>query len=162
MHELRVPFETAALGGAMSLSVNERAIDVKIPAGVSEGQTLRLQGQGPGGADLLLKILIDVHPFFKREGNDLVLTAPITVAEAVLGAKVDVPTLDGAKLTVKIPAGASSGARLRLRGKGIKGGDQYVEIKIVAPASIDDESRKLMEDFALRNPQRPRTGAPWE
>ena len=72
------------------------------------------------------------------------------------------PTLDGAKLTVKIPPGTSSGSRLRLRGKGIKGGDQYVELKIVAPANIDDASRKLMEDFANRNPQQPRSGPPWE
>lgn len=158
---LRVPFETAVLGGTMSLSVNDRAIDVRIPAGVNEGQTLRLQGQGPGGADLMLKIEIGSHAFFRREGNDLVITAPVTVAEAVLGSKIDVPTLQGEKLTVKIPAGASSGSRLRLRGKGINGGDQYVEIKIVAPSNIDDESRKLMEQFAERNRQQPRSGPPW-
>jgi curved DNA-binding protein len=161
VHELSVPFETACLGGTISLSVNDRAIDVKIPVGVDEGQTLRLQGQA-GGADLLLKIHIEPHPYFKREGKDLVIATPITIAEAVLGAKIDVPTLDGAKLTVKVPAGASSGARLRLRGKGIKGGDQYVELKIVAPPKVDDESRKLMEEFAERNPQQPRTGPPWE
>lgn len=159
---LRVPFETAVLGGTMSLSVNDRAIDVRIPAGVNEGQTLRLQGQGPGGADLLLKIEIGSHAFFRREGNDLIITAPVTIAEAVLGAKIDVPTLQGEKLTMKIPAGASSGSRLRLRGKGVNGGDQYVEIKIVAPPKIDDESRTLMEQFAQRNPQQPRSGPPWE
>jgi DnaJ-class molecular chaperone len=105
---------------------------------------------------------IDAHPYFKREGNDLLITAPISVAEAVLGAKIDVPTLAGDKLTVKVPAGTSSGGRLRLRGKGIKGGDQYVEIKIVAPAPADDKSRQLMEEFARLNPQQPRTGPPWE
>jgi len=161
-HDLRVPFDTAALGGTMSLTVNDRSIDVKIPAGVEEGQTLRLQGQAPGGGDLLLKMRVEAHPYFRREGNDLILAVPVTIGEAVLGAKVDIPTLDGAKLTVKIPAGASSGSRLRLRGKGIKGGDQFVEIKIVAPAKIDDESRKLIEDFVVRNPQNPRVGAPWE
>lgn len=161
-HDLRVSFETAVLGGSIPLAVNGRNIDVKIPAGVDEGQTLRLQGQGPGGADLMLKIRLDTHHYFQREGNDLVITVPITIAEAVLGAKIDVPTLEGAKLTVKIPAGTSSGGRLRLRGKGIKGGDQYVEIKIVAPASVDAESAKLMGDFAQRNPQQPRTGPPWE
>jgi curved DNA-binding protein len=162
VHELHVPFDTAVLGGSLSLAVNDRNIDVKIPAGVAEGQTMRLQGQGPGGADLLLKIRIDPHPYFRREGNDLVITAPITIAEAVLGAKIDVPTLDGGKLTVKVPAGASSGGRLRLRGKGIRGGDQYVEIKIVAPTAADEPSRKLMEEFAQRNPQKPRSGPPWE
>ena len=161
MHELRVPFETAALGGTISLSVDGRSIDVKIPAGVEEGKSLRLQGQA-GGADLLLKIFIDPHRHFQREGNNLVIATPITVAEAVLGTKIDVPTLDGAKLTVKIPPGTSSGSRLRLRGKGIKGGDQYVEIKIAAPSNIDDESRKLMTEFSERNPQQPRSGPPWE
>ncbi len=160
-HDLRVAFETAVLGGSISLDVNGRNIDVKIPAGIDEGQSLRLQGQGPGGADLLLKISIDAHPHLRREGNDLVITAPITIAEAVLGAKVDVPTIDGAKLTVKVPPGASSGSRLRLRGKGIKGGDQFVEIKIIAPPNVDAESRKLMEDFSQRNPQNPRSGSPW-
>lgn len=159
---LRVPFETAVLGGTMSLSVNNRAIDVTIPAGIREGQSLRVAGQGPGGADLLLKIEIAPHAHFRREGNDLVITAPVSIAEAVLGGKIDVPTLQGEKLTVKIPAGASSGSRLRLRGKGVNGGDQYVELKIVAPPKIDDESRTLMEQFAQRNPQQPRTGAPWE
>jgi curved DNA-binding protein len=159
---LRVPFETAVLGGAMSLSVNDRVIEVTIPAGIREGQSLRMAGQAPGGADLLLKIEIEPHHFFRREGNDLIIIAPVTIAEAVLGAKIDVPTLQGEKLTVKIPAGASSGNRLRLRGKGVNGGDQYVELKIVAPPKIDDESRTLMEQFAQRNPQNPRSGAPWE
>jgi curved DNA-binding protein len=161
-HELRVPFETAILGGKISLSINGRAIDVTIPAGVEEGKSLRLQGQGPGGADLMLKIQIQPHPYFRREGNNLLITVPITIAEAVLGAKIDVPTLDGAKLTVKVPAGTSSGNRLRLRGKGVKGGDQFVELKVVIPPSLDDESRKLIEQFAQRNQHNPRTGPPWE
>ncbi len=161
-HDLSVPFETAVLGGTLSLSINDRAIDVRIPAGVEEGQSLRLQGQGPGGADLLLQIRIEAHHFFKREGNNLVIVTPITIAEAVLGAKIDVPTLEGTKLTVKVPASTSSGARLRLRGKGVKGGDQFVEIKIVAPPPVDDRSRALMEEFAQRNPQLPRSGPPWQ
>jgi DnaJ-class molecular chaperone len=161
LHELDVPFQTAALGGTISLSIDGREVDVKIPAGIDDGQTLRLQGQGPGGADLHLKMRLGSHPFFKREGHDLTITAPISVAEAVLGTKIDVPTLDGEKLTMKIPPGASSGARLRLRGKGIKGGDQYVEIKIVTP-KVDDRSRELMEEFAKLNPQNPRSGSPWE
>ena len=79
----------------------------------------------------------------------------------MLGGKIDVPTLAGDKLTVKVPPGASSGGRLRLRGKGIKGGDQYVEIKIVAPPAVDEKSRQLMEEFANLNPQQPRSGSPW-
>ena len=162
-HEIRIPFETAALGGTIAITIDGQTIEVKVPAGMEEGKSLRLEGQGPGQADLFLKIArIDAHPYFKREGNDLVITAPITVAESVLGAKIDVPTLDGVKLTVPVPAGTSSGRRLRLRGKGIKGGDQYVEIKIVAPPSIDDKSRQLMEEFARLNPHKPRSGPPWD
>jgi DnaJ-class molecular chaperone len=160
-HPLPVPFATAVLGGTMSLNVDGRNIDVKIPAGVEEGKSLRLQGQGPGGADLLLTINIEPHSYFKREGNNLLVTVPITVAEAVLGAKIDVPTLEGAKLTVKVPPGTSSGARLRLRGKGIKGGDQFVEIKIAAPASVNERSKELMAEFAKLNPQDPRADQPW-
>ena len=86
---------------------------------------------------------------------------PISVGEAVLGTKVDVPTLDGTRLSVKVPPGTSSGARLRLRGKGIKGGDQFIEVKIVVPQKVDDRSRELMEEFARLNPQNPRANLPW-
>ena len=86
---------------------------------------------------------------------------PLSLPEAVLGTKVDVPTLDGTMLAVKVPPGTSSGSRLRLRGKGIKGGDQYIEIKIVAPAPKDERSRELIEEFARLNPQNPRAGLPW-
>jgi curved DNA-binding protein len=83
------------------------------------------------------------------------------VSEAILGAKVDVPTLDGTHLTVKVPPGTSSGARLRLRGKGIAGGDQYIEIAIAVPKPGDERSRELIEEFARRNPQNPREHLPW-
>jgi len=72
-----------------------------------------------------------------------------------------VPTLDGSRLSVKVPPGTSSGARLRLRGKGIKGGDQYIEAKVVVPAAKDERSRQLMEEFARLHPQDPRAGLPW-
>src|SRR5262249_34989398 len=117
--------------------------------------------QGPGGADLLVKLRIQPHPYFRREGNDLFLELPLSLSEAVLGTKVDVPTLDGTKLTVKGPPGTSSGARLRLRGRGIKGGDQSCAIKIVVPTALDARSRQLIEEFARHNPQEPRTGPPW-
>jgi curved DNA-binding protein len=159
--DLAVPFVTAALGGTLSLNVDGHSLDVRIPPGVETGNTLRLQGQGPHGADLHLKLKIEPHGFFRREGNDVIITAPLSLPEAVLGCKLDVPTLDGTKLTVKVPPGSSSGARLRLRGKGIKGGDQYIEIKIVVPAPSDERSRELIEEFAKLNPQNPRTGPPW-
>jgi curved DNA-binding protein len=159
--EATIPFHTAALGGTVSLQVGERQLEVKIPAGVEDGKKLRLRGQGPGGADILLQLHIAPHPYFRREGNDVILEVPLSLPESVLGARVDVPTLAGEHLTVKIPAGTSSGARLRLRGKGIAGGDQYVQIKVVVPAPKDERSRELIEEFARLNPQSPRSGLDW-
>jgi curved DNA-binding protein len=159
--EVAIPFLKAALGGTVTLNVDGRAIDLRVPAGVEEGKKLRLAGQGPGGGDLLVRVKIEPHPYFRREGNDVILEVPISVAEAILGAKVDVPTLDGTRLTVTVPPGTSSGSRLRLRGKGIAGGDQYIEIKIVVPKTLDERSRELIEEFARRNPQNPRERMPW-
>ena len=161
-HEVTIPFLTAAQGGPLGLHINDKQVDVKIPAGIEDGKTLRVQGQAPGGGDLYLKIRIEPHPFFRREGNDIHIEVPLAMTEAALGAKVDVPTLDGTRATVKIPPGTSSGPRrLRLRGKGIKGGDQYIDVKVVVPNPADDKSRQLLEEFAKLNPQEPRTGEPW-
>jgi DnaJ-class molecular chaperone len=159
--EVHVPFETAALGGTLAIRVDDRQIDVKVPAGTDDGKIMRLAGQGPGGADLYLKLRVDPHPYFRREGNDLILTVPLAVPEAVLGATVDVPTLEGKKLSVKVPAGTSSGNRLRLRGFGVKGGDQYLEFQVKVPPTVDDRGRELIEEFGKLNPQQVRAGAPW-
>lgn len=159
--EVTIPFLKAALGGPVNLQVDDKEISVKVPAGVEDGKKLRLSGQGPGGSDLLVKLRIDKHPYFRREGSDVIVEVPISVTEAVLGARVDVPTLEGQHLTVRVPPGTSSGARLRLRGKGIKGGDQFVEIKIVAAAPATDKARELMEEFAKLSPQNPREKMPW-
>jgi DnaJ-class molecular chaperone len=159
--QVAIPLQTAALGGAVSLRIDGKELTVKIPAGVEEGQTLRLKGQAPGGGNLRIVLRIQPHPFFRREGKDLILEAPLSLSEAVLGTRLDVPTLDGTRLTVKVPPGTSSGARLRLRGKGIGGGHQYIEIKVVVPVPKDEQSRKLIEEFAQANPQNPRTGMAW-
>jgi DnaJ-class molecular chaperone len=159
--EATIPFQTAAVGGAVGLSVDGRQLEVKVPAGVEEGKKLRLRGQGPGGADLIVKLHIAPHPYFRREGNNLILEVPLSLSEAVLGAKVEVPTLAGERLSVKVPPGTSSGARLRLRGKGIAGGDQFIEIKIAVPTPKDERSRELLEEFAKLNPQSPRAGLDW-
>jgi curved DNA-binding protein len=156
--EATIPFVTAALGGQITLQLDNRQLSVKIPAGVKEGQVLRLQGQGPGGSSLRLRLHIEPHPYFRREDNNLILEAPVTVAEAVLGAKIDVPTMDGTRLTVKVPPGTSSGTRLRLRGRGIAGGDQFIEIWIVVPEVKDARGKELIEEFARLNPQNPRAG----
>jgi DnaJ-class molecular chaperone len=159
--DVTVPFETAARGGSVTLNVDGKELNVKVPAGIEEGKTLRVAGQGAGGGDLHLRVHVAPHPYFRREGNDVILEVPISVPEAVLGTKVDVPTLDGTRLTVTVPPGTSSGKRLRLRGKGIKGGDQYIEARVMAPAPHDDRSRELMEEFARLNPQNPRADMPW-
>jgi curved DNA-binding protein len=157
-----IPFLTAATGGPIELTIGGRTLSVKVPAGAEDGTTLRVAGQGPGGGDLLVKLRVQPHLYFKREGKrDVVLEVPVSVAEAVLGGKVEVPTVDGSRLVVKVPPGTSSGARIRLRGKGIAGGDQYLAVKVVVPAQVDDRSRELIEEFAQRNPQTPRFGPPW-
>src|SRR5262249_39566150 len=157
-----IPFTTAALGGKIDLGVDGREIQLTVPAGVEEGKKLRLAGQGPGGADLIVRLHIAPHEYFRREGNNVVLDVPLTLPEAVLGTKVDVPTLDGTRLTVKVPQGTSGGARLRLRGKGIAGGDQFIEIKVAVPAPANDRGRELIEEFARQTPQRnPRLDLPW-
>jgi DnaJ-class molecular chaperone len=159
--EVQIPFETAANGGSVSLDVDGRHIEVKVPTGVTDGQTIRLRGQGPGGEDLYVKLRILAHSYFRREGNDIILEVPLSVAEAALGATVDVPTLDGHRLSVKVPPGTSSGSRLRLRGRGVKGGDQYIEMKVMVPAATDERSKTLIEEFARLHPQSPRAGLPW-
>ena len=119
-----------------------------------------MSGQGQPGhhggrpGNLMVTIKVAEHPWFKREGNNLIVEVPVTPSEAVLGAKVEVPTLDEGELVMTIPPGTSSGARLRLRGKGIKDartgkqGDELVVVKIVIPDNISDEQRGLYEQLA--------------
>jgi DnaJ-class molecular chaperone len=159
--DVTIPFLTAALGGTVALQVEGRSIDVKIPVGIEEVKKLQLKGQGQGGGNLLLRIHIEPHAYFKRDGKDIVLEVPLSVPEAALGAKVDVPTIHSDHLTVRVPPGASSGTRLRLRGKGIAGGDQFIEVKVVVPPVTDEAGRKAMEEFARLHPQQPRAGSPW-
>ncbi len=159
--DVRVPFMLAANGGNVSINVGGREIGVRIPAGIEEGKKLRVPASATGGVDVYLKVLIDPHPYFKREGNDVLLEVPISAAEAILGGKVDVPTLNGDTLTVKVPAGTSSGARVRLKGKGIAGGDQFLVFKIVVPAKPDDATKALMEEYAKLNTTDPRANAGW-
>jgi curved DNA-binding protein len=159
--EVGIPFLVAAQGGTVGLQLDGRHVDVHVPAGLADGQTLRLKGQGVNGGNLRLKVHVEPHEYFRRDGKDVLLEVPLSLSEAVLGTKVDVPTLDGSHLTVRIPPGTSSGTRLRLRGKGIAGGDQYIEVKLVAPAVSDEAGRKLVEELARLHPQNPRAGLPW-
>jgi curved DNA-binding protein len=159
--DVTVPFLVAANGGSISISVGGRTIDVKIPVGIEDGKKLRVPASATGSADVYLRIHVQPHAYFKRDGMDILLEVPISVSEAVLGTKVDVPIVTGDHLTVKIPAGTSGGSRLRLRGKGIKGGDQYLVFKIISPTNISERSKELMEEFAQLNPQSPRATVPW-
>ena len=159
-----IPFLAAALGGTVNLRLDDHELAVKIPAGVEEGKILRLQGQGPAGSDLHLRLHIEPHAYFRREGNNVILGVPISLPEAIVGGKIDVPTLDGTVLTVKVPPGTSTGAHLRVRGKGIPrdgGGDLFLEFKVMVPANVDDRSREIIAEFAKLNPQNPRSGPPW-
>lgn len=160
----RVPFETAVRGGSVDLHLdrggNSETLSVKIPAGIVDGNVMRLAGQGEpsasGGAagDLLLTIQIEPHRFFRREGNDLLVDVPITPAEAALGAKVDVPTLSEGTVVLSVPPGTSSGMKLRLRGKGVtdpqtrQTGDQFVVVKIVVPKEVPEAARALYRQLA--------------
>ena len=159
--EVTVPFHVACNGGSVSINVGGRGIEVKVPAGIEEGKRLRVPAAATGSSDVLLKVRVAPHPYFKRDGNDLLLEVPISVFEATLGGKVDVPTLAGESLTVRVPPGTSSGARIRLRGKGVVGGDQYLTIKIVPPANLDDETREHLAKLAEAANFDARAGVPW-
>ena len=159
--EVSLPFLTAAVGGTVRLHVGAQELSLEVPLGVEEGQVLRFPARAPGGGDLLLKCRIEPHPFFHREGRDIILELRLSLSEAVLGTQVEVPTVHGQKLVVKVPPGTSSHTRLRLRGWGILGGDQYLQVAIAIPGVKDDHSRELIEEFARRNPQNPREKMPW-
>ncbi|MBL8867671.1 MAG: J domain-containing protein [Gemmataceae bacterium] len=159
--EATVPFLTAANGGTLTVDVGRRKIEVKVPAGIEEGKKLRVPASATGSADLYVLVKIAPHEYFRRAGKDVELDVPIGLAEAVLGTTVEVPTVGGDRLTVKVPAGTSSGTKLRLRGKGIAGGDQYLVFQVNVPKGVDEESRKLIEQFAKRNPESPRSNTKW-
>lgn len=168
-----IPFTTAAEGGTYELTVSmggkSERLTVRIPAGIESGKSIRLSGQGHPGVhggpngDLLIKVRVAAHPWFRREGSNLSVDVPVTLTEAALGAKVDVPTLSEGRVSVTVPAGASSGTKLRLREKGVvdpktkQRGDLFAVLKIIVPKDLDDESRRLLQEFAERNPNDPRT-----
>jgi DnaJ-class molecular chaperone len=171
---LTIPFMTAVRGGETTIEVQRgegktESLVVKIPPGIDSGAKLRLKGRGEPGAkgtpagDLTITVGVEPHPYFKRDGRDLQVEVPITVSEAILGAKIDVPALAGMK-SLTIPPGSSSGLKLRLKGQGIPAaagkpeGDLFVVLKVVVPKSCDAASRRLIHEFAEHNSYNPRTG----
>jgi len=142
-------------------------IDVRIPAGVNTGSRVRVPGRGnvplPGAApgDLYIITHVTPHPFFERRGDDIYTSVPVTVSEAALGAKVEVPTIDGRAL-LRIPPGTPSGQKFRLREKGVtpvRGGtrgDQYVTVQLVPPSSVDEKARQLLKELSQFDDKEPR------
>ena len=161
---LEVPFLDAARGSEMHLTLRHTDIAVKIPAAARDGQILRLRGKGFGGGppgDALITMTILTHPVFRREGDDILVTVPITIDEAILGRKVSTPTING-PVSLTIPPGTSSGRVLRLRGRGLaktagKGaGDQLVDLRIVVPPEIEPDLRDFMTKWRTGHHYDPR------
>ncbi|MFM7057815.1 MAG: DnaJ C-terminal domain-containing protein [Planctomycetota bacterium] len=172
--EITVGFDVAVEGGEHGLTLQTGSqvehITVRIPAGIEDGKTIRLAGQGnpgTGGApagDLLVTVHVAPHPWFRREGMNLLVDVPVTITEAALGGKIDVPTLSEGEFLLGIPAGTSSGRRLRLKGKGVRNartgerGDLFAVVKVVIPTELDEESTALLRRLGELHPQNPRAG----
>jgi molecular chaperone DnaJ len=153
-----LPFRAAVEGATVELVVDGRKMTARIPAGVNDGQRIRLRGKGrPGVAggppgDLLITVHVAEHPVFSLDGDNLRVTVPVTFAEAALGTTVDVPTLGGETVRVKVPAGTPSGRVLRVKGRGAttaKGtGDLLVTVQVVVPQRLSRKAREALEAFA--------------
>jgi curved DNA-binding protein len=176
---IRISLEDAYTGGVKNItlqsrtmtpegqiSVQERNYEVKIPAGISSGQRIRLSGQGGEGTgggprgNLYLKVEIEPHPIYKVDGHDLSLDLPIAAWDAALGAEVQVPTLSG-PVTMKVPPGTQTGRKLRLRGKGLPNprgaaGDLYATVNILVPKQLTERERELFEELREVSNFRPR------
>jgi curved DNA-binding protein len=158
--DIMVTLEEAKRGSFRTVTVrHENRTDshqVKIPAGITEGQKLRIAGRGEGGGDLYLRVRLAKHPDFEVDGHNLIYELELAPWEAALGAEISVPTLDG-KVNIKIPAGTASGQKLRVRGRGLgKSGDLLVTTKIVVPEKISDAQKKLWEQLARESKFNPR------
>jgi DnaJ-class molecular chaperone len=180
-HAITIAFMTAVLGGSEQLRIGStssgdsgesQTITVKIPPGIDSGAKLRVRGKGQPGhnggptGDIILTVQVGQHPYFRREGLDVLIDVPINIAEAVTGTSVQVPLLQGT-VQIKVPPGVSSGRRLRVKGKGIvdhkgKAGDFYAVIQIAAPAgdTLSEKGRRAVNELASEL-QNPRESAPW-
>jgi DnaJ-class molecular chaperone len=167
--QLEIGFLEAVNGAKRRITLpSGKALDVNIPAGIADGKTIRLKGQGGAGGgggpagDVLIEVKVAAHPVFRREGRDIHVDLAISLHEAVLGAKVEVPTIDGS-VALNIPKGSNTGAVLRLRGKGVPAGkneaagDQYVTLKIMLPKAADTELENLVRAWSAKHPYNPRS-----
>jgi DnaJ-class molecular chaperone len=167
---LTIDFATGATGGKQRLSLApDEWLDVTIPPGIDDGQVLRLRGKGGLGfgggqaGDALIEVHVAPHPLFRRDGDNILLELPVSLAEAVLGARVSVPTVTG-PVTMTIPKGSDTGRQLRLRGKGIQRkinpGDEIVTLKVVVGHSSDPELAEFLEKWSSQHPFDSRQGMP--
>ncbi|AYV46498.1 molecular chaperone DnaJ [Caulobacter flavus] len=162
---LDIDLEESIKGGKKRVAFSDgRTIDVTIPAGAQEGQTLRLKGQGSPGrggpGDALIELAVKPHPIYRKEGEHLVMDLPVSVPDAVLGGKVEAPTPDG-PVNVTVPKGANSGAKLRLKGRGLadaKGhrGDLYARLVVTLPETIDEDLEKFAQAWREQKPYTPK------
>ncbi|MEM9365816.1 MAG: J domain-containing protein [Planctomycetota bacterium] len=174
-HELSIPFQKAVLGGQAEFYLTRRGqpekLAVTIPPGVETGSKIRLRGQGHPAAggddgDLILSIQVDSHPHYEMKGKNLKLQLPVTVLEAALGAKVDVPTPHGT-ISLSVPPGSDGGRRLRLKGLGVKPktgspGDLLVELSITLPDAMSDDAVELLKKWDASCPAEPRAALQWD
>lgn len=161
-----LPFRQAVEGSTVTVQVEGRTVTARIPAGVRDGQKIRLRGKGRPGSDggdagdLVIAVKVEPHPVFAIDGRDLRVTLPVTFDEAALGADVEVPTFGGGTVRVRVPAGTPSGRTLRVRGKGVTtggsnggssgqtAGDLLVTVQVVVPQRLSDEAKAAVEAFA--------------
>ncbi len=154
-----LPFRQAAEGSTVSLGVEGRTVNARIPAGVRDGQKIRLRGKGrpgEGGApagDLVISVSVTPHPVFSLDGENVRITVPVAFDEAALGATIEVPTLDGSTVRVKVPEGTPSGRVLRVKGKGITRnkttGDLLVTVQVVVPQRLSSAAREAVQAFGI-------------
>ena len=160
-------FLEAARGAKTRISLTDgKSLNITIPPGTADGQSLRLKGQGMqgmGGAaagDAFIEVSVEPHRYFRQQDQDIHLDLPVSLQEAVLGAKVEVPTIHG-RVSMKIPPGSNSGTTLRLKGKGItppkgKGGDQIVRLTVMLPDEIDPDLAAFVRTWSSQHPYDPR------
>ena len=155
-YTMKVDFLTAVNGDKKTVNLNGKNINVSIPKGSVDGQTLRLKGLGEqsynGGAngDVLITLNVEKHPYFSLDNNTILMDLPITLKEAILGAKITVPTISG-KVSLNIPPYASTGDKLRLKGKGINNGDQIIILNVIMPKEKNSELENLIKTLPDEN-----------
>ena len=161
-YTIEVDFMEAATGAKKRVTMPDgKMLDINIPAGMEDGQKLRLKGQGGQGSintergDAYVEVHMRPHRYFSRRGKDIHIEVPVGIHEAILGSKITVPTIHG-QVEMSIPKGASTGNTLRLKGKGIKGGNQMVKLKLVMPETVDKELEDAVAKWAKKHAYNPR------